>query len=130
MNKTHNVTAVLGEYKNAQGEIKKRYAKVGALFSRDDGSMAIKMDTVPVGDEWNGWLNLYPDEYKKEMAQPNSQPQTYQQDYQPITEPQTYKQGYQPSTEPQPSYQKNQRPGPKETTFSNTMINQDDEIPF
>ena len=114
MNKTHNVTAVLGEYKNAQGEIKKRYAKCGALFSRDDGSMAIKMDTVPVGDEWNGWLNLYPDDYKKETAQPNTQPQ----------------QGYQESTQPQPSYQRDQRPGPKDITHSNTMISSDDEIPF
>ena len=114
MNKTHNITAVLGEYKNDQGEIKKRYAKIGALFSRDDGSLAIKMDTVPVGDEWNGWLNLYPDDYKKETVKTSPQPQ----------------QGYQASTEAQPSYQKNQRPGPKETTYSNTMVNQDDDIPF
>jgi len=114
MNKTHNVTAVLGEYKTPQGEVKKRYAKVGALFSRDDGSMVIKMDTVPVGDEWNGWLNLYPDDYKKETAQPNTQPQ----------------QGYQESTQPQPSYQRDQRPGPKDITHSNTMISSDDEIPF
>ena len=114
MNKTHNVTAVLGEYKNAQGEIKKRYAKIGALFSRDDGSMAIKMDVVPVGDEWNGWLNLYPDDYKKEVDQPSPQ----------------HRRVYQESTEPQPSYQRNQLPGPKETTHSNVMVSPDDEIPF
>ena len=102
MNKTHNVTAVLGEYKNAQGEIKKRYAKVGALFSRDDGSMAIKMDTVPVGDEWNGWLNLYPDDYKKETAQA---PQGYQPS--PQTQP------------PQPQAQQSYQP-----------VDPNDDIPF
>jgi len=114
MNKTHNVTAVLGEYKTPQGEIKKRYAKVGALFSRDDGSMAIKMDTVPVGDEWNGWLNLYPDDYKKEVVQPSPQQQ----------------QGYQPSPITQTSYPQSQRPGPQNTTHTNTMVDPDDEIPF
>ena len=106
MNKTHNITAVLGEYKNDQGEIKKRYAKIGALFSRDDGSLAIKMDTVPVGDEWNGWLNLYPDDYKKEAAQPSPQPQ----------------QGYQPSPQSQPPQPQAQQ--------SYQAANQNDDIPF
>lgn len=60
MKKTHNVVAVTGKYKdNHTGEEKNRYVIVGAAFTREDGSMAIKMETVPVGTGWNGWLNLY-----------------------------------------------------------------------
>ena len=26
---------------------------------RDDNSVTLKIDSMPVGGEWNGWLNLY-----------------------------------------------------------------------
>lgn len=59
MKKTHNLVAVTGTYTDGQGQEKKRYVIVGAAFTREDGSMAIKLETVPVGTGWNGWLNLY-----------------------------------------------------------------------
>lgn len=36
---------------------KTKYVNVGALFERDDGSLSIKLDAVPVG--FDGWLNCY-----------------------------------------------------------------------
>lgn len=46
------LTAVVGEYTNAKGEVKKRYAKVGALIESKHGPM-VKIDFVPIG--WNGY---------------------------------------------------------------------------
>lgn len=71
MKKTHNVVAVTGKYTDNTGQEKNRYVIVGAAFTREDGSMAIKMETIPVGTGWNGWLNLYlPKEKQQATAQP------------------------------------------------------------
>ena len=58
--KTHDVVATVGTYKDRQsGEDKKRYQNVGSAFTDDDGRISIKLDAVPVGPEWSGWLSLY-----------------------------------------------------------------------
>ena len=44
------------KYENSQGEEKTSWHKIGKLFLSDDGKKSIKMDTMPVGAEWNGWL--------------------------------------------------------------------------
>lgn len=59
MKKTHNVVAVTGKYTDATGQEKARYVTIGAAFTRADGSMAIKLESIPVGTDWNGWVNLY-----------------------------------------------------------------------
>ena len=74
--------AVVGEY-NKGGEVKKRYQKVGALFQRDDGSFSMKLESLPLSADWNGWLNFY-DPYNKrkdqeQQQQPPQQPPQQQQ---------------------------------------------------
>lgn len=46
------VTAVMGEYVNAQGETKKKYQKIGAIIESKHGPM-LKLDVIPL--EWNGY---------------------------------------------------------------------------
>lgn len=55
--------AVTGTYE-VRGETKKRYATVGTLFKYDDGGFALKLDTVPIGDGWNGFISFYDIEEK------------------------------------------------------------------
>lgn len=57
---THDVVATVGEYTDSRGEKKKRYQTVGKAFQDDQGRYSLKMDAVPVGPEWSGWLSLYP----------------------------------------------------------------------
>lgn len=53
---THKeVTAVIGEYTNAKGEVKKKYIKIGALIDSKHGPM-LKLDVVPL--EWNGYAYI------------------------------------------------------------------------
>lgn len=59
------VTAVLGEYTNAKGEVKKRYMKIGALIDTKNGQM-LKLDVVPL--EWNGYAYIN-EPYDKRKAQ-------------------------------------------------------------
>ena len=60
---THDVLATVGTYKDRQtGEEKKRRLKIGAAFTSPEGNISIKLDAVPVGPDWSGWLSLYPAE--------------------------------------------------------------------
>tara|TARA_R110002110_G_scaffold112168_6_gene278976 strand:+ start:2877 stop:3164 length:288 start_codon:yes stop_codon:yes gene_type:complete len=60
-----DVVATTGKYINAQGESKNSYQTCGKMFERDDSSICIKLDAIPLGNEWDGWLNMYD---KKEWA--------------------------------------------------------------
>lgn len=51
--------AVTGKYTDRQGNEKKRYTNVGTLFQYDDGGFTLKLDSVPVGEGWNGFISFY-----------------------------------------------------------------------
>ena len=59
MKQFKKVVASNGKYTDSQGQEKNRYITVGKAFLRDDKSVCIKIDAMPVGPEFNGWLNLY-----------------------------------------------------------------------
>ena len=59
MKKKYDAVATVGKYKNNQGEEKKRYLNVGTVFESDDGRLSMKMEALPVGTEWSGWLSFY-----------------------------------------------------------------------
>lgn len=57
---THDLVAVVGTYTDQGGQEKKRFHTCGKYFQREDGSAAVKIESLPVGPDWSGWLNLYP----------------------------------------------------------------------
>lgn len=59
MKQFKKVVATVGKYTDANGQEKNRYVTVGKAFVRDDKSVSIKVDAMPVGPEFSGWLNLY-----------------------------------------------------------------------
>jgi hypothetical protein len=63
------VTAVMGEYVNAQGETKKKYLKIGAIIESKHGPM-LKLDVIPL--EWNGYA--YINEPYDKQDKPKSEP--------------------------------------------------------
>lgn len=97
-----------GEYTNSQGETKKSYTKIGAMFKDEQtGSMSIKLDVLPMGKEGGVWLSLF-DKYEENKqtqpaqqfgSQPPQQPQPQAQVTQPI--PAMYAPPQQPITQPQ-----------------------------
>lgn len=50
---------VTGTYQDRNGQEKKRYVNVGTLFQYDDGGFALKLDSIPVGQGWNGFVSFY-----------------------------------------------------------------------
>ena len=74
MRKTHDILAKTGTYKNQQGEQKNRYTNCGAAFTDDSGQVSIKLESVPVAPEWNGWLNLWEPREQQQAPAPAPQP--------------------------------------------------------
>jgi len=84
MRKTHDILAKTGTYKNQQGEQKNRYTKCGAAFTDDSGQISIKLESVPVSPDWNGWLNLW--EPREQQQAPAQAPRPAPRQAAPISE--------------------------------------------
>lgn len=54
MSKVYDVVAVVGKRKDD----KPNYVRCGAVFQTDKG-MSMKLDTIPAGNEWNGWFSFF-----------------------------------------------------------------------
>lgn len=70
--RTHDVVATIGEYTDRNGEKKKRFVNIGTAFTDPEGRVSIKLDSVPVGPEWSGWISLYP--IKDKQPEPDRMP--------------------------------------------------------
>lgn len=82
-----------GEYQK-DGETKKRWQRVGTLFKDDqDGRISIKLDSIPVGPEWSGWLAAF-------TMDDNQTGQAQNVQSQPTTTRNVYDQQNQPSDNP------------------------------
>jgi hypothetical protein len=86
LKKKFECVAVTGDYKDRDGNNKKRYLNIGSIFEREDGSICQKIDALPLGTDWliNGWVNFYPpkddNQPRQQPRQQTPQPQTQNQD--------------------------------------------------
>lgn len=77
--KIYDAAASTGEYKDRQtGETKKRWQNVGAVFEGDDGRLSLKLETIPVGPGWSGWISFFPPKDER-REQPRNDRQERQQ---------------------------------------------------
>jgi hypothetical protein len=52
------ISCIVGEYTNAQGEKKKRYLRIGSVIETKNGPM-LKLDAIPLRDGgWDGWAYM------------------------------------------------------------------------
>ena len=60
-----------GEY-TKDGVTKTRWQRIGTMFKDDEnGNISIKVDVIPVGPEWSGWVKAFPmDEDAPRQQQP------------------------------------------------------------
>ena len=84
----YEAVATIGEYKDRNGETKKRYVNIGKVFENEKGQLSLKLDTIPVDPNWSGWVSFYEpkerqdqgrdrtpqDAYKKQPEPPASKP--------------------------------------------------------
>jgi hypothetical protein len=53
---THDLIAKTGEYKNANGETKARWTKVGVAMSNKQGGTSLLIESIPVN--FDGWVTM------------------------------------------------------------------------
>lgn len=69
-NKIKEVTVIVGTYKNAQGEEKRRYKTIGAIYQTKSGQQ-LKIDQIPIVEGgWNGWAYLNDPKPSEGYAEP------------------------------------------------------------
>jgi hypothetical protein len=62
---TQEVTAVVGKYKDQNGQEKNRYQRIGSIIETKNGPM-LKIDNIPVCEPaWSGWAYLNEPREKK-----------------------------------------------------------------
>ena len=57
--KKYDAVATVGEYKDKNGDTKKRYMNVGVVMENDKGQLSLKLETIPVGPNWSGWISFF-----------------------------------------------------------------------
>ncbi len=67
------ISCIVGQYTNAQGENKNRYQRIGSIIETKNGEM-LKLDVLPLKENgWDGWAYLNPPQPKEGQAQPSRQ---------------------------------------------------------
>jgi hypothetical protein len=74
--KKFDAVATVGKYTDKQGNEKKRYVNVGSVFEDEQGRLSLKLDAVPAGSEWSGWVSFYEPKAKESAPVENSAQQT------------------------------------------------------
>jgi hypothetical protein len=60
MKKVYDAVVSTGKYTDRQsGKEKNRYLTVGAVFVNDKGQYSLKLEALPVGPDFSGWINFY-----------------------------------------------------------------------
>jgi hypothetical protein len=67
---TKEISCIVGEYVNAQGEPKKRYQRIGSIIETKNGPM-LKIDVIPLKEgSWDGWAYINDPKPKEDRPQP------------------------------------------------------------
>lgn len=52
------ISCIVGEYRNADGQTKKRYQRIGSVIETKNGPM-LKLDNIPLREGgWDGWAYM------------------------------------------------------------------------
>lgn len=57
--KRYDAACSTGEYTDKNGQTKKRWQNVGVVFENDQGQLSLKLETIPVGPNWSGWISFF-----------------------------------------------------------------------
>ena len=68
------ISCVVGEYRTADGQQKKRYQRIGSIIDTKNGAM-LKIDVIPLREGgWDGWAYINDPKPQEAREQPRRQP--------------------------------------------------------
>lgn len=63
------ISCIVGQYTNAQGEQKNRYQRIGSIIDTKNGPM-LKLDVIPLREgSWDGWAYINDPKPKEDRPQ-------------------------------------------------------------
>ena len=69
--KVFNLSVVTGKYTDKEGKEKNSRLKVWVWFLKDNGTLSVKLDAMPVKSEYyEWWISGFPQERKEKPADP------------------------------------------------------------
>ena len=76
------ISCIVGQYTNAQGEQKNRYQRIGSVINTKNGEM-LKLDVIPLREGgWDGWAYMNEPRPKDDrQAAPQQRSQSYNDGY-------------------------------------------------
>lgn len=73
------ISCIVGQYTNAQGEQKNRYQRIGSVINTKNGEM-LKLDVIPLREGgWDGWAYMN-DPKPREDTPPRPAPSSFPDD--------------------------------------------------
>ena len=79
----YEAVATIGEYKDRNGETKKRYVNIGKIFENDKGQLSLKLDTIPVDPNWSGWVSFFEPKERQEQGRDRTPQDAYRKPQEP-----------------------------------------------
>jgi hypothetical protein len=60
MKKQYDIKYAAREYKTSDGTQKTYWSQHGSMWIDENGSVTIKLDSIPVGEKWTGYMKAFP----------------------------------------------------------------------
>lgn len=69
MKKQYDIKYAAREYKTSDGTQKTYWSQHGSMWIDDNGSITIKIDSIPVGEKWTGYMKAFPTKPREQQPQ-------------------------------------------------------------
>lgn len=69
MKKQYDIKFAAREYKTFDGTQKTYWSQHGSMWIDDNGSITIKIDSIPVGEKWIGYMKAFPTKPREQQQQ-------------------------------------------------------------
>jgi hypothetical protein len=73
MKKQYDIKYAAREYKTSDGTQKTYWSQHGSMWIDEHGSVTIKLDSIPVGEKWTGYMKAFPSKPREQQQKTSYQ---------------------------------------------------------
>lgn len=69
MKKQFDIKYAARDYQTSDGSRKTYWSQHGSMWIDDNGSVTIKLDSIPIGEKWTGYMKAFPSKPREQKTQ-------------------------------------------------------------
>jgi hypothetical protein len=69
MKKQFDIKYAARDYQTSDGSRKTYWSQHGSMWIDENGSVTIKLDSIPVGEKWTGYMKAFPTKTREQKTQ-------------------------------------------------------------